>query len=222
MRPTQDCCGTSPRASALGRIMRAKKDVRGPSSLAGLRRHGMVMPANSRGCGCVGSDASSQTSSLSRRSSGQDRGGGFLRIGRGDDRRAGDLRQLPPLPLWRRLVAVGRGDDAGGQISVPCLDRVCGACDRSAPRRASTPRPVRFTSTGLAIPCLRARFSSLSRILASDLRVTTGGIERCQRAAREQSGAVKFADSGGNPGALGATAAARSAPAPAPSAPARA
>ena len=57
--------------------MRAKKDVRGPSSLAGLRRHGMVMPANLRGCGCVGSDASSQTSSLSRRSSGQDRGGGF-------------------------------------------------------------------------------------------------------------------------------------------------
>ena len=27
--------------------MRAKKDVRGPSSLAGLRRHGMVMPADS-------------------------------------------------------------------------------------------------------------------------------------------------------------------------------
>ena len=120
--------------------MRAKKDVRGPSSLAGLRRHGMVMPADSRGCGCVGSDASSQTSSLSRRSSGQDRGGDFLRIGRGDDRRAGDLRQLPPLPLWRRLVAVGRGDDAGGQISVPLSSTVFAVLAIGPlPRRASTP-----------------------------------------------------------------------------------
>ena len=34
---------------------------------------------------------------------------------RGHDRRAGDLGQRPPLPLRRRLVAVGRGDDASYQ-----------------------------------------------------------------------------------------------------------
>ena len=141
----------------------------------------------------------------------------FLRIGRGDDRRAGDLRQLPPLPLWRRLVAVGRGDDAGGQISVPCLDRVCGACDRSAPRRASTPRPVRSPRPGWPYPaCGRASAAC------------SGSSPRCGRPGhsaqrgREQSGAVRFADSGGNPGATRRYSSGPVGSGPAPSAPARA
>jgi hypothetical protein len=34
-------------------------------------------------------------------------------------------RRCLPLP-WRGLVAVGRGDDAGGQIRVPCVGDACG------------------------------------------------------------------------------------------------
>ena len=82
------------------------------SSLAGCERRPMLAPWLM--CWCLSGGSSGRARFFASPSAAAcpppTSGGGSFS---GHDRRAGDLGQLPPLPLRRRLVAIGPGDDAG-------------------------------------------------------------------------------------------------------------